>query len=109
MPVTIADVEHIASLARLTFSDEEKEKLVRELNEILKYMEKLNELDTTNVEPLTHMTEIAGGAQPAPSGPAAVRPAALRPDEVTPSLPREEAMKNAPERTEKFFKVPKVL
>jgi aspartyl-tRNA(Asn)/glutamyl-tRNA(Gln) amidotransferase subunit C len=99
MPVTIAEVEHIASLARLTFSDEEKEKLARELNEILKYMEKLNELDTTDVEPLTHMTEIAGGA----------RPAALRPDEVAPSLSREEAMKNAPERTEKFFKVPKVL
>jgi aspartyl-tRNA(Asn)/glutamyl-tRNA(Gln) amidotransferase subunit C len=104
MPVTIAEVEHIASLARLTFSDEEKEKLARELNEILKYMEKLNELDTTNVEPLTHMTEIAGDAGPAPSG-----PASLRPDEIAPSLSREDAMKNAPERTDKFFKVPKVL
>jgi aspartyl-tRNA(Asn)/glutamyl-tRNA(Gln) amidotransferase subunit C len=94
MPVTITDVERIASLARLILAGEEKEKLTRELNEILKYMEKLNELDTTNVESLTHVTEISGGT---------------RPDEVTPSLSREDAMKNAPEKTEKFFKVPKVL
>ena len=98
MPVTRNDVEHIAKLARLNFSEEEKEKLTRELNEILKYMEKLDELDTTNVEPLSNVSELF------PPG-----VGMMRDDNVKPSLPRDEALMNAPDKTEKFFKVPKVI
>ena len=94
MSVTIKDVEHVAALARLSFSDEEKMKLTSELNDILTYMEQLNKLDTTNVEPLAHVIELSN---------------VFRADEVRPSVTREEALKNAPAATEKFFKVPKVI
>ena len=94
MSVTIKDVEHVAALARLSFSDEEKMKLTSELNDILTYMEQLNKLDTTNVEPLAHVIELSN---------------VFRADEVRPSVTREEALKNAPVATEKFFKVPKVI
>ena len=53
MSVTIRDVEHIAALAKLEFSPEEKEQLVHQLNQILSYMEQLNKLDTSGVEPLS--------------------------------------------------------
>ena len=98
MPVTISDVEHIAQLAKLEFSEAEKEKLTVQLNEILTYVEKLDQLDTSSVKPLSHVVEL----DPADAG-------VLREDEIKPSLSQEEALMNAPERTEKFFKVPKVL
>ena len=94
MSVTITDVEHVAMLANLSFTDAEKERLTKQLNEILAYMEKLNELDTTNVEPLAYVSEKTN---------------VLRDDEVKPSLPVEEVLQNAPERTEKYFKVPRVI
>lgn len=94
MAITIEQVEHIARLARLQFSDAEKETLSEELNQILQYMEKLNELDTEGVEPLSHLTELVN---------------IMRPDEVQPSLTREEALKNAPSKQDGFFKVPKVI
>ena len=94
MAVTIKDVEHVAKLARLAFTEEEKEKLAHQLNDILTYMEKLNKLDTSKVEPLSHVIELSN---------------VMREDETKPSLPLEEVLKNAPERTEKFFKVPKVI
>ena len=94
MPVTIKDVEHIAELARLEFSQEEKEKFTHQLNDILKYVEKLNELDTTNVEPLSHVIDLKN---------------VFREDEVVPSLPTEEALKNAPAKKDTLFKVPKVI
>jgi aspartyl-tRNA(Asn)/glutamyl-tRNA(Gln) amidotransferase subunit C len=94
MAVTIRDVEYVASLARLEFSDREKEKLTHELNEILKYVEKLNELDTEKVEPLAHVIELGN---------------VFREDEVQPSIAQEEALKNAPSKNDKFFKVPKVI
>ena len=94
MSVTIKDVEQVAALARLSFSEKEKEKLTVELNDILRYMEQLNKLDTTNVEPLAHVIELSN---------------VFRPDEVKPSVRREDALKNAPAATEKFFKVPKVI
>jgi aspartyl-tRNA(Asn)/glutamyl-tRNA(Gln) amidotransferase subunit C len=92
--VTIKDVEHVASLARLSFTKEEKEKLTEQLNTVLRYMEQLNELDTSTVPPLSHVVDLRN---------------VFRPDEVKPGLPREEALRNAPSRTEKFFRVPKVL
>ncbi len=94
MSVTRKDVEHIAELAKLKFKEEELEKFTDHLNEILAYVEKLNELDTTNVEPLSHPVEGSN---------------VFREDEVKPSLDREEALRNAPDRSELFFKVPKVI
>ncbi len=94
MPVTIKDVEYIANLARLEFKEEEKEKFTEQFNRILEYMNKLNELDTTNVEPLYHVIDIKN---------------VFREDIVKPSYPREEILKNAPSKTEYFFKVPKVI
>ncbi len=94
MSVTRKDVEHIAELARLNFKDEELENFTSRLNEILNYVEKLNELDTENVEPLSHPVEGSN---------------VFREDEVKPSIEREEALKNAPESDELYFKVPKVI
>lgn len=94
MTVTLKDVEHIAGLARLELSDEEKEKFTHQLNQILTYVEKLNELDTTNVEPLSHVIELKNR---------------FREDRVEPGLTPEEALRNAPSRTDKYFKVPKVI
>ncbi|HTX18821.1 MAG TPA: Asp-tRNA(Asn)/Glu-tRNA(Gln) amidotransferase subunit GatC [Bacteroidota bacterium] len=94
MAVSMKDVEHIAELARLEFSESEKQRLTQELNEILKYMEKLNELDTSSVEPLSHVIELSN---------------VFREDVVRPSIPAEEALKNAPAKKDTFFKVPKVI
>lgn len=93
MSVTVKDVEYVAALARLSLSDREKELYTQQLNGILAYMEQLNRLDTSKVEPLEHVTDLAD---------------VMRDDAVTPSLPREEALRNAPDRTEKFFRVPSV-
>ena len=94
MSVTLKDVKHIAELARLEFSGEELESFTHQLNQILEYVEKLNELDTENVEPLSHPVEGIN---------------AFREDELKPSINREEALKNAPDRDEEFFRVPKVI
>jgi aspartyl-tRNA(Asn)/glutamyl-tRNA(Gln) amidotransferase subunit C len=94
MPVSITDVRHIATLARLSFTEAEEEALVQELNAILAYMEQLNTLDTTQVEPLSHVIELHN---------------VFREDERKPGVTREEALKNAPARTEEFFTVPKVI
>lgn len=94
MSISIEDVAYIAKLARLEFTPAQMEKLAIELNNIITYIDKLNELDTSNVEPLSHVTE-------------SVSP--LREDRITPSLDREEALKNAPDRTAEFFKVPAAI
>jgi len=94
MAVTIKDVEHIAKLAKLEFNEDEKAKFTDQFNEILAFMEKLNELDTSNVEPLSHVIELQN---------------VFREDAVKPSIPTEEALQNAPAKTDKFFKVPKVI
>jgi len=94
MPVTLKDVEHIAKLARLEFTEEEKQKFTHQLNEILAYMEQLNKLDTGKVDPLSHVIELNN---------------IFRDDAAKPGLTTEEALKNAPAKTEKFFKVPKVI
>jgi aspartyl-tRNA(Asn)/glutamyl-tRNA(Gln) amidotransferase subunit C len=95
MAVTIKDVEHIAQLAKLKFSEAEKIKLRIELNTVLEYIDKLNELALENVEPLENINESLENI--------------LREDEAKPCLSRDEALKNAPARTENFFKVPKVI
>lgn len=94
MSVTIKDVERIAKLARLEFDEEEKEKFTHQLNQILAYVEQLNKLNTTNVEPLSQVIELEN---------------VFREDEVKEGLTTDEALKNAPSKTEQFFKVPKVI
>lgn len=94
MSVTRKDVEYIAELAKLKFQDEELDSFTSQLNQILKYIEKLDELDTENVEPLSHPIENEN---------------VLRKDEVKPCVNRDEALKNAPDKNEEFFKVPKVI
>ncbi len=94
MSVTISDVDKIAKLAKLRFADEEKLKLQTDLNKILEYIDQLNELDLENVEPLENINDTEN---------------VLRKDEVFKWLTTEEALKNAPAKTGKFFKVPKVL
>lgn len=94
MSVTIKEVEHIAKLAKLEFSDAEKEKFTHQFNDILKYMEQLNSVDTTDVEPLAQVIELQN---------------VFREDVVTPSTPTDEALSNAPSATDAHFKVPKVI
>ena len=94
MAVNVKDVEKIADLARLKIGVNEKEKMTGQLNMILQYMEKLNELDTRGVEPLAHTQELVN---------------VFREDEVRPSLPVEQALENAPDRAGNYFKVPKVI
>lgn len=94
MAVTKQEVEKIAELARLEFSESEIENLTKDMNQILHHMDKLNELDTTNVEPLSHPIEVKN---------------VFRVDELKPSANREDALKNAPDKDDEFFKVPKVI
>ena len=94
MAVTKKDVEKIAELAQLIFSEDELESFTPQMNEILAYMDKLNELDTENVEPLSHPVEQTN---------------VFREDELKPSIATEEALKNAPAKDDRHFKVPKVI
>lgn len=94
MSVTISDVDKIAELAKLKFAEDEKIKLQADLNKILEYIDQLNELNLDNVEPLENINETEN---------------ILRRDETFNWLSTEEALKNAPATTGKFFKVPKVL
>jgi aspartyl-tRNA(Asn)/glutamyl-tRNA(Gln) amidotransferase subunit C len=94
MSVTKKDVEKIANLARLYITEEEKEKYTDQLNVILEYMEQLNTVDTRDVEPLSHPLELIN---------------VVRKDEIKPSLSVSEALKNAPEKSGNYFKVPKVI
>jgi aspartyl-tRNA(Asn)/glutamyl-tRNA(Gln) amidotransferase subunit C len=94
MAVTKKDIEKIAELAKLKFSDEELQNFTPQMNEILNYMEKLNELDTENVEPLSHPAEQTN---------------VFREDKLKPSVSTGDALKNAPSKDDKHFKVPKVI
>lgn len=87
-------VRHIAVLSRLKLSDQEVATFSRQLSAILAYVGKLNELDTTDVEPTAHAVPIQN---------------AFRKDEPEEPLPMEEALAGAPQRAGNFFKVPKVL
>jgi aspartyl-tRNA(Asn)/glutamyl-tRNA(Gln) amidotransferase subunit C len=88
------DVEHIAHLARLRLSEEEKEKFGAQLSSILTYVEKLGELDTSGVEPTSHVLAIGN---------------VMREDALRPSLPTDDALLNAPGRADDFYRVPKII
>lgn len=94
MSVTLNDLEKIAQLARLTLKEDEKEKFLDQVNQILKYVEKLNEVNTEGIEPLSHSMDLVN---------------VMREDLEKPSLPQKEALKNAPSKNDKFFRVPKVV
>jgi aspartyl-tRNA(Asn)/glutamyl-tRNA(Gln) amidotransferase subunit C len=96
--VTDKDVSYVADLAHLELTEEERPRMLKDLNSILGYIDSLNELDTTNVEPMAQVVSRAEGFAHA-----------MRPDEPRPSLPHEEALRNAPESDGVFFKVPKVI
>ncbi len=92
--ISSKEIEKIAQLAHLKLNEKEKEQFAAEVGQILDYVNKLNEVDTDSVLPLSHTVEIKN---------------VFRADEVKPSLSREEALKNAPQKNEKFFRVPKVV
>ena len=94
MKITTSEIEHVAQLARLSFDQSEIENFNRQLNDILGYISKLEELDTSRVKPTTHAMELTN---------------AFREDEVKPSLPVKKILSNAPERKEGEFVVPKII
>lgn len=87
-------VDKIATLAKLEFNDHEKEAMAKDLSKILVFMNKLNELDTTDVAPLIYMTEETN---------------VLRKDEVKQDITQKEALLNAPKKDSDYIKVPKVI
>jgi aspartyl-tRNA(Asn)/glutamyl-tRNA(Gln) amidotransferase subunit C len=89
------DLENLSKLAMLNLSDEEKEKLIPQLNEIIKYFKKLNDLDTKNIQPITHPIEGLKNV--------------FRKDVPKESLSTEEALKNAQHKKEGYFKAPRIL
>jgi len=87
-------VEHLSSLARLSLSDEEKLRFSGQLDSILNYMDTLGELDTLAVEPTSHVISIHN---------------VVREDIPVVSLGRDDALANAPDHTDKFYRVPKII
>ena len=87
-------IEHLAQLARLSVSDNEKTLFADQIDSILSYMVKLNELDTSTVEPTSHVISLSN---------------VVREDLLKDSLQRENALSNAPDRTDKFYRVPKII
>ncbi len=87
-------IDNLARLARLEFNKADKEEIRQDLEKMISFIDKLNELDTTGVEPLLHISNSIN---------------VLREDEVKGSVCTEDALKNAPHHDEHFFKVPKVI
>ncbi|MBI3609667.1 MAG: Asp-tRNA(Asn)/Glu-tRNA(Gln) amidotransferase subunit GatC [Nitrospirae bacterium] len=94
MKLSKEEVEHVAKLARLAVSEEEKEAFSRQLSEILTYVGKLNELDTSKVEPTSHVLDLSN---------------IFRDDVVRESLPPADVLANAPDRENNHFRVPKII
>jgi aspartyl-tRNA(Asn)/glutamyl-tRNA(Gln) amidotransferase subunit C len=88
------DIKYVAHLARIFLSPEEEKKLAAQLSGILGYIEKLKELDVTSVEPTAHAVPLLN---------------VTRADEIRPSLPREDALRNAPKQANGLFMVPKIV
>lgn len=94
MTITKEIVEYAASLSRLKMNESETEEMQKQMSAIVDYMDILNQLDTDGVEPLSHVFSISN---------------VMRDDEVQPSYDREEILKNAPDRNEESFVVPKTV
>ncbi len=94
MKITSEKVKHVANLSRLYLSDDEIKIFCNQLNTIIEYVEQLNSLDTDNIEPTSHVIPLNN---------------IMRDDILAASLPAENALKNAPDATEKFYRVPKII
>lgn len=94
MKIDNQTIDHIAKLSRLEFSEKERSEIVGDLERILDLVNKLNELDTSGVEPLIHMTDAVN---------------VLREDEVKQDISKEDVLRNAPQKDSDYFKVPKVV
>ncbi|MFN3396097.1 MAG: Asp-tRNA(Asn)/Glu-tRNA(Gln) amidotransferase subunit GatC [Thermodesulfovibrionales bacterium] len=88
------EIGHVALLARLALTEEEERRFGDQLNTILEYIGKLNELDTSEIPPTSHVLEIQN---------------VMREDIVRPSISKEKALSNAPDKTEDFYRVPKII
>jgi aspartyl-tRNA(Asn)/glutamyl-tRNA(Gln) amidotransferase subunit C len=94
LKLSTSDVEYVARLARLEISEAEKDKFTAQLNDILRYIDQLNELDTAGVAPMSHAIAVTN---------------AFREDKVVESLGTQKALANAPDARGEFFRVPKVI
>lgn len=94
MKVTREVIEHVAGLARLNLTEQEKERLTAEIAEVISYVDKLNELDTADVKPMEHVIPMKN---------------VLREDKAAKSLDRDKILANAPSHEDGCFKVPKVV
>ena len=94
MKITAAEVEHVARLARLELSGDEKNLFVGQMDAILGYVDKLGELNTDDIQPTSHAVPVEN---------------AFRLDETQPSIGVAKALANAPDRAESFYRVPKVI
>jgi len=94
MKITKQEVEHVAKLARLELSEQEKEKLTDQLSNILTYVETLNSLDTKGVEPTSHVLDLKN---------------VMRDDVAVQGLTQEQALANAPDKAAGHYKVPKII
>ena len=94
MEISKEQVEHVARLARLEVSEDEKAMFARQLSGILTYMDQLKELETKGVEPTATVLPTDN---------------VFRDDDVRPSLPQEKALANAPDQADGFFRVPKII
>ena len=94
MSLPVEDVRKVAKLARLKLTAEEEETFSNQLGKILGYIEMLAEVDTTDIDPMAHTSDVAN---------------VFRGDEPTPSLDRKQALLNAPQSNGKFFLVPRIL
>ena len=91
--ITVKDVEHVAKLARLELTDDEKAKFTKQLDSILQYVEQMNEVDTTGIDPMSHVIPVTN---------------VMREDVVVYTNTKQELMQNAPEEEDGFFRVPKI-
>jgi len=94
MMISIAEVDHVAHLARLALSPEEQQRFTEQLNAILAYMDQLNEVPTDDVEPTSHVLDLVN---------------VFRDDTARQRISVEEALQNAPESTHQYFVVPRIV
>ena len=94
MSVSRDDVRHVAQLARLDFSEDEEAQMADELSQILDYVDKLDELDTSGVPPMSHVLDVTN---------------VFRPDAVEQRIDRAQALEPAPEADDEYFRVPRVI
>lgn len=106
MSISDQDVLYVADLAHLELTAEERARFVKDLNSILEYIGRLNELNTDDVPPMAQISDRYG---PAPAAEGDKFAYAQREDALQPCLPHEAALKNAPDSDGNFFKVPRVI